>query len=52
MTEMGHIAYHSIRPGQDERTDTNPMSLSLFDQKLLDKWQLVTSGDLKWPLEG
>ena len=27
-------------PGQDERTDTNPTSLSLFDQKLLanDGW--------------
>ena len=32
-------------PGQDERTDTNPTSLSLFDQKLLQ----MTVGDLGWP---
>ena len=32
-------------PGQDERTDTNPTSLSLFDQKF---WQM-TVGDLGWP---
>ena len=38
-------------PGQDERTDTNPTSLSLFDQ-VIGKWRLVTSGDLKWPFEG
>ena len=40
MTEMGHIAYQLDSPGQDERTDTNPTSLSLFDQKLLanDGW--------------
>ena len=36
-------------PGQDERTDTNPTSLSLFDQKLLANdgwWPRVTSNDL------
>ena len=36
-------------PGQDERTDTNPTSLSLFDQKLLVNdgwWPRVTSNDL------
>ena len=34
-------------PGQDERTDTNPTSLSLFDQKLLANdgwWPRVTFG--------
>ena len=36
MTEMGHIACIPLdSPGQDERTDTIPTSLSLFDQKLL-----------------
>ena len=39
-------------PGQDERTDTNPTSLSHFWSKVIGKWRLVTSGDLKWPLEG
>ena len=36
-------------PGQDERTDTNPTSLSLFDQKLLAHdgwWPRVNSNDL------
>ena len=36
-------------PGQDERTDTNITSLSLFDQKLLTNdgwWPWVTSNDL------
>ena len=36
-------------PGQDERTDTNPTSLSLLDQKLLANdgwWPWVTSNDL------
>ena len=36
-------------PGQDERTDTNPKSLSLFDQKLLANdgwWPRLTSNDL------
>ena len=36
-------------PGHDERTDTNPTSLSLFDQKLLANdcwWPRVTSNDL------
>ena len=36
-------------PGQDERTETNPKSLSLFDQKLLANdgwWPRVTSNDL------
>ena len=36
-------------PGQNERTDTNPTSLSLFDQKLLANdgwWPRVTSNDL------
>ena len=36
-------------PGQDERTDTNLMYLSLFDQKLLANdgwWPRVTSNDL------
>ena len=36
-------------PVQDERTDTNPTSLSLFDQKLLANdgwWPRVTSNDL------
>ena len=35
-------------PDQDERTDTNPTSLSLFDQKLLANdgwWPRVTSND-------
>ena len=35
--------------GQDKRTDTNPTSLSLFDQKLLANdgwWPRVTSNDL------
>ena len=47
MTEMGHIGISLDSPGQDERTDTNPKSLSLFDQKLLANGRLVTSGDLK-----
>ena len=36
-------------PGQDERTDTNPTSLSRFDQQLLANdgwWPRVTSNDL------
>ena len=36
-------------PSQDERTDTNPKSLSLFEQKLMANdgwWPRVTSNDL------
>ena len=47
---MDHIAYQLMTEmGRDERTDTNPTSLSLFDQKLLSNdgwWPRVTSNDL------
>ena len=40
VTEMGHIAYQSIRLAEKKRTDTNTTSLTLLDQKLLanDGW--------------
>ena len=48
MTEMGHIAYHWIRLAKTNVL-TPIQRLYLFWSKVIGKWRLVTSGDLKWP---